>query len=84
MKCPKCNHKIENNKISHALHLRLADSFDNEVENVEKNGKIRLTLLAADTPDTEIEDIEIEHQSVFASCPYCGYKGTISSFYGIP
>lgn len=83
MKCPKCNHKIENNKISHALQLRFPDSFDNEVESVEKNGKIGLTLLAADSPDTEIEDIEIEHQSVSASCPYCGYKGTISSFYDL-
>lgn len=68
MKCPKCNHKIENNKIGHALHLPLADSFDNEVENVEKNGMLRLRVLAAGTHDTEIE-----HQSVSAICPNCGY-----------
>ena len=82
MKCPKCNHKIEDNKVSHALHIRLAGSFDNEVENVEKNSNIRLTLLAANTHDTEIENIEREHQSS-ASCPYCGYKGTFSSFYDL-
>lgn len=80
MKCPKCNHKIENNKISHALTLLAADSFDNEVENLEKNGKVGLSLIAADSFDTETEDIEIEYQSVSVSCPYCGYKGSISSF----
>ncbi len=69
MKCPKCNHEIE--KISHALNIRLADSFDNEMKNVEKNGKLRLRVLDAGTPDTEIE-----HQSVSTICPYCGYPHT--------
>ncbi len=76
MKCPKCNHEIKNNKLNHALSLRSADTFDTEIGN-EINSKIRLALRPPDTHDTETEPRS-------GSCPYCGYKKTISSFYDVP
>lgn len=67
MKCPKCNRKIENSKISHALHLRVANTFDTEMENIKKYDMLRLRVLSAGTHDAEMED-----QSVSAICHIVG------------